>query len=247
METSRSRCMTRGARPRARLRRHGRSPPHYTQVGATLLFASEIKSLLAHPCVTTAPDEDSLAGLVLDKWDNGHHTGFKRIYSVPPGQMFLARPGSVELRRHWTFDPQTRNTLSNVDEYVECFGSLFEQAVRRRMRSVRPVAVAVSGGVDSSSVLCQAAALRRRDGSLPAVGGIAMTFPADTAAHEDPFLDDLDREVRICGQDQAPGCRTATDPRSPGNRGASGNADARLGSPWSGIRAGSPGELRGDP
>lgn len=165
---------------------------HYTQAGATLLFASEIKSLLAHPCVATALDEDALAELVLDKWDDGHHTGFKRIYSVPPGQMLVARPGRVELRQHWLFNPARELRYQTLDEYLECFGSLFEQAVRRRMRSVRPVAVSVSGGVDSSSILCQAAALRRRDGSLPAVRGISMTFPAGTEAHEDPFLDDLD-------------------------------------------------------
>jgi asparagine synthase (glutamine-hydrolysing) len=166
---------------------------HYTRRGDTLLFASEIKTLLSEPGVAAVPDEDAIAELVLDKWVDGHHTGFKGIYSVPPGHMVVAGTGTIEIRRHWAFDPARRIRHGSFDQYLDEFRSLFAQAVRRRMRSSRPVAVSVSGGVDSSSLLCQAAALHAKDPGLAAVRGIALTFPPGTPANEDGFLDDLDR------------------------------------------------------
>lgn len=60
------------------------------------------------------------------------------------------------------------------------------------MRSTAPIAVSVSGGVDSSAIFCQAAALSRRDSGLPAVCGISMTFPAGSLADEQRFLDEID-------------------------------------------------------
>jgi asparagine synthase (glutamine-hydrolysing) len=168
---------------------------HYTRRDDTLLFASEIKTLLSEPGVSAVQDEDAIAEIVLDKWLDGHHTCFKNIYSVPPGHMIVATAGRVEVRRHWAFDPSREIRYSSFDEYLEEFRSLFEQAVRRRLRSARPVAVSVSGGVDSSSILCQAATLKAREPALAAARGVAMTFPHGTEAHEDAFLDDIDRSL----------------------------------------------------
>lgn len=165
---------------------------HYTQVAGRLLFASEIKSLLAHPGVSAKPDEDALADLVLDRSVDGHRTCFQGIYSVPPGHLLLATPDTISLRQHWMFDPTREVRYRTFDEYAECFRTLFEQAVRRRMRSTAPIAVSVSGGVDSSAIFCQAAALSRRDSGLPAVCGISMTFPAGSLADEQRFLDEID-------------------------------------------------------
>jgi asparagine synthase (glutamine-hydrolysing) len=55
------------------------------------------------------------------------------------------------------------------------------------------VAVAVGGGVDSSAIFCQAAALVRRESLPVSLHGIAMTFAAGTPADEQAFLDDLER------------------------------------------------------
>jgi asparagine synthase (glutamine-hydrolysing) len=168
---------------------------HYTRRGDTLFFASDIKSLLSQPGVDAVYDEDAIAEIVLDKWLDGHRTCFKDIYSVPPGHLIVAGAGRIEIHRQWAFDPSREIRYSSFDQYLEEFRSLFEQAVRRRLHSPRPVAVSVSGGVDSSSILCQAAALNAREPALAAVRGIAMTFPDETEAHEDAFLDDIDRSL----------------------------------------------------
>ena len=126
---------------------------YYCPLPGGVLFASEIKSILADPRVSARPDEDGLAELVLDDWCDEHRTCFKGIYSVPPGHLLVATRDRLVLREHWAFDPAQQIRYRSFAEYSECFRLLFEQSVRRRLRSAHPVAVAVSGGVDSSAIL----------------------------------------------------------------------------------------------
>ena len=172
-------------------------PLYYCALPGVLLFASEIKCLLAHPGVTASIDEDALAELVLDYWCDAHRTCFKGIYSVPPGYAVVATGGRVDQRAQWTFDPMRQVRYRSFDDYRDHFRLLFEQAVRRRLRGSDRVAVQVSGGIDSSSVFCQAADLLRRE-SLPlTLHGVSMTFPAGTPADEQQFLDDIERQWQL--------------------------------------------------
>ena len=167
-------------------------PLYYSVVPGAVLFASEIKCLLADPRVTAQPDEDGLAALVLDDWCDPHLTCFKGIYSVPPGHLFMATRHRNLLREHWAFDPSREIRYRSADEYGECFRSLFEQSVRRRLRSAHPVAVSLSGGLDSSAIFCQAATLIRRESAPVALRGVAMTFPAGSPADERAFLNEIE-------------------------------------------------------
>lgn len=165
---------------------------YYCPLPGRLLFASEIKCILADPGVSASPDEDSLAELVLDYWCDGERTCFNGIYSVPPGQLVLASGDRIERREHWTFDPSRQVRYRSFDEYRDNFKSLFEQAVRRRLRSAHPVAIEVSGGVDSSSIFCQAGTIVR-DEALPVrLHGVTLTYPPESAAHEDEFLAEIE-------------------------------------------------------
>ncbi len=170
----------------------GARPLYYTQFGRTLLFGSEIKSLLAIPGVKRAPDEDAIADLVLDRWIDPHRTCFRDIYAVPPGHALHATPDRLIVRRHQDFDPCREIRYRSLDEYAEAFRDVFKQSIRRRIRSPRPVAVSVSGGVDSSSIFCQAAALARQDSAHQGIRGISMTFPAGSPADEEAFVSTLD-------------------------------------------------------
>jgi asparagine synthase (glutamine-hydrolysing) len=174
----------------------GTRPLYYCRSGERVLFASEIKSLLADPRVPRKPDAEALADLVLDRWDDGRRTCFDGIHSVPPGYVLIASSRRMTLERHWSFETTRELRYRDASQYVEHFRSVFEQAVKRRLRGAARVAIAVSGGVDSSSVYCQAEALARRDPSMSRPRGISMTFPRGSAADESGFLADIERH---CG------------------------------------------------
>lgn len=177
-------------RPRLLLVRDsvGVRPLYYAQVGRTVLFASEIKALLAHPAVEARPDEGRLAEFLLEHVQGPAATFFEGIRSVPPAHAVTFDPESVRLRRYWDFDPARRLRLGSFPEYAEEFRRLFRQAVRRRLRSEHPVAVSVSGGLDSSAILCAAEELRREGEAVPPVFGISYTAPGDAAADEAAYL-----------------------------------------------------------
>jgi asparagine synthase (glutamine-hydrolysing) len=168
-------------------------PLYYCPLPGAVLFASEIKCLLADPRVTARPDEDALAALVLDYWCEDHRTCFKGIFSVPPGHAVVVTRDRLEMRKHWTFDPSRQVRHRSFGEYRDHFRFLFDQSVRRRLRSAHPVAVTVSGGVDSSSIFCTAAALVRTDAMPVTLHGISLTYAKDTPADEQAFLDEIER------------------------------------------------------
>jgi asparagine synthase (glutamine-hydrolysing) len=85
-----------------------------------------------------------------------HLTPYVGIYSVPPSSSVLLRPGRHIVRKYWDFDPHKRIRYRTDAEYEEHFRVVFAEAVRRRLRSDSPILAELSGGMDSSSIVCMA-------------------------------------------------------------------------------------------
>ena len=178
----------------------GVRPLYYCRTGDTFLFASEIKALLAHPGVRTRPNDDMLAKCVFGEFEQEDQwsTCFEGVSSLAPSHMAILTRGGFATRRYWDFDPARRIRLGSFPEYVEAFRHHFEQAVRRRLRSAYPVAVALSGGLDSSSVFCVAQSLKRANsGGYPSTFGVSNTFPEGSPSDERVFLTDIERQYGI--------------------------------------------------
>src|ERR1700733_6008076 len=105
-----------------------------------------------------ALDYEYLAGW-LGMFSATHLTPYAGISSVPPGCFVSIKPGGQTLTKYWEFDPAKRVHCATDAEYEERFRSLFAQSLRRRIRSDTPVLAELSGGVDSSSIVCMADAL----------------------------------------------------------------------------------------
>jgi len=174
----------------------GTRPLYYCALPRALVFASEIKCILAHPEVAARVDEDALADLMLDGYTDRSRTCFHNILSVPPGHAVVATSQTIETREHWDFDPHRSIRCRSLDEYAEAFRPVFDEAVRRRVRSAHPVAFSVSGGVDSSAIFAQAARSRSASGGGAALRGISLAGTAGSAADERRFVDSLEAE---CG------------------------------------------------
>src|SRR5262249_18316560 len=81
---------------------------YYYRSGATFLFASEIKALLAHPGVSTRPNDDVLADYIfqgLPGPDERGETFFEGIFSLPPAFLGVLTPKGFMTRRYWDFRP----------------------------------------------------------------------------------------------------------------------------------------------
>lgn len=170
---------------------------YYYRTGDLFLFASEIKAIVAHPRVVRRPNDDIVAEFLTHNCfynNNPGETFFKDIYAIAPGQLALVKPHSFTTRQFWDFDPSRILRLNSFQDYAEAFRHLFAQAVGRRLRSAYPVAVLLSGGLDSSSIFCQAERLRQGSPDHnPAILGISYAASDGSPADEQTFLRDIER------------------------------------------------------
>jgi asparagine synthase (glutamine-hydrolysing) len=83
-------------------------------------------------------------------------TPYREISQVPPGQFVRIRNRSVSAERFWRFSPTSPIRYKTDTEYEEHFRHVFRQSVQRRLRSDSPILVELSGGLDSSSIVCMA-------------------------------------------------------------------------------------------
>jgi asparagine synthase (glutamine-hydrolysing) len=179
----------------------GIRPLYYFHSDRLFVFASEIKALLAHPHIEARPDDEGLADFMLVSSrpvDRQEITCFAGISALVPAHVAIVTPTRKVTRRYWDFDTGHVLTFRSFGEYVEAFQERFAEAVRRRVRSARPVAVSLSGGLDSSSIFCQAQTLRRAGSAdCPEPIGISYTGAEGSDADETRYLAEIEREYGI--------------------------------------------------
>lgn len=141
--------------------RMGVKPFYYHINAQRFLFASEIKTLLVDPATPCQPDEQSVYKyLVFGYVHFGEATFFQEIKQLPAGHYveIYSQPGASSPQPicYWQLDhkkyaPEIRST-----EAIQHFRHLFFDSVRLRLQSDVPVGTCLSGGLDSSSIVCVA-------------------------------------------------------------------------------------------
>jgi len=170
--------------------RFGIVPLYWTIQDDWLLFASEIKSLLASGMVSAEADLQGIDQLFSFSALPGPTTCFKGIQLLPPGKFLEITPdfvrGSksrVEERTYWSMDfPDAGDELNPKDptKLIDEFEEILLGAVERRLRADVPVGSYLSGGIDSSLIVALARHIR---------GKPLSTY---TVRMDDPELDELD-------------------------------------------------------
>ena len=120
-----------------------------------------------------------------------HLTPYEGIRAVPPSSFVLLKPGKpAEISKYWDFDPSKKIRYRTDAEYEEHFRSALATAVERRLRSDRPVLAELSGGLDSSSIVCMADDLiARGQADCPRLDTISWFD--DTYDHIEPDTNEL--------------------------------------------------------
>jgi asparagine synthase (glutamine-hydrolysing) len=142
-----------------------------------LAFGSEPKAVLAHPETPRRLNEALIAThLSVDLMGGPEETYYQDVLRLAPGHALSAGRDGLRVWRHWNPEVRSELRLRSDKAYAEAFWDLFTEAVRCRTRSAFPVATTLSGGLDSSSVACTLAKLRRETGSGP-VPAFSSVFP----------------------------------------------------------------------
>ncbi len=116
-------------------------------------------STVLDPLVTSANkielNEEYIAGWFA-MFPAAHLTPYKGIHSVPPSSYVSVRGGRAVTVAYWDFDPRKKIRYRTDSEYEEHFRNAFTQSVGRRLCSENPVIAELSGGMDSTSIVCVA-------------------------------------------------------------------------------------------
>jgi asparagine synthase (glutamine-hydrolysing) len=83
-------------------------------------------------------------------------TPYVGIHSVPPSSLVLLKASGHTVIKYWDFNPGKLIRYRSDTEYEEHFRAVFRESVRRRLRSDTPVLAELSGGMDSTSIVCMA-------------------------------------------------------------------------------------------
>ena len=142
--------------------RLGVKPLYYTRQQGMLLFASEIKAILAHPQITADLNPEAMGHYLTFKTSPAPWTMFAGIQKLPPGSVLISdRQGNLSVRPYWDFVSAVDGPSGETGEAdtVERVRGLFSKAVAKRMIADVPVGAFLSGGLDSSAVVAQMTAL----------------------------------------------------------------------------------------
>lgn len=113
-------------------------------------------------------EEEFIAGW-LSFFPATHLTPYAGIQAVPPSSFVSLTNGKRTITKYWDFDAGKRIRYHADTEYEEQFRGVFSESVRRRLRSDSPVLAELSGGMDSSAIVCMADELVLAHGGSQAV------------------------------------------------------------------------------
>lgn len=166
--------------------RVGIRPLFYAHIAGRLLFASEVKAILAVEPQAAVLDEQGLAQVFTFWGTVGERTVFKGIHSLPAGQLLIVERGAERRQAYWdwTFPEGPGRTDLAPDEAAEALDGLLSEVVREQLHADVPVGAYLSGGLDSSGI---AAYAREAVGTLQT---FSLTF-------DDPEFDESAYQRRM--------------------------------------------------
>ncbi|WP_316396900.1 asparagine synthase (glutamine-hydrolyzing) [Bradyrhizobium sp. 33ap4] len=136
--------------------RFGIKPMLYALSSERFVFASEQRALARSGLVETSLDVDVARRLLLDPFgiEGSERTLFAQLRRLQGGHCMWLRQGRVQVRRWWRTVDHLPAVPDTETERVERFRDLFQDSVALRMRSDVPIGTCLSGGFDSSAVIC---------------------------------------------------------------------------------------------
>ena len=160
--------------------RVGIKPLYYYLSDKCLIFASEIKAILADPEVQTEVVPEMIDRFLSFYYVPGEQTLFRNVYKLAPGSSMVVRAGAVQTRKYWDlgFSP---SAISEQEAEAQ-LSALLEESLQLHMISDVPVGFLLSGGIDSTAMLGLAVGKTNR-----ALSSYTIGFSGGAVTDERPY------------------------------------------------------------
>jgi asparagine synthase (glutamine-hydrolysing) len=156
----------------------GWRPLLWTFDGKTFGFATEPRSLVLGLGLERRLNEAAVGEYLAQRFATQDDTFWHGVQRLPPGSALSLE--DAHLRRwHWHDGPFEDLSRLSATDHVDRFRALFDQALVATTRATGPVAAQLSGGLDSSSVVCRATELYRAGRIDRPIEAISARFPGE--------------------------------------------------------------------
>lgn len=135
--------------------RFGEKPFYYAFVENELIYASEIKAIIASGLVKTTVNEQSLSHYLQHLYVHPHHSIYNEIFVLPPAHYLVFKNNKISIKKYWQL-PQQQLKISFEEAKEECY-RLLNKSVEQQLVADVTVGAFLSGGLDSSTITALAA------------------------------------------------------------------------------------------
>lgn len=145
----------------------GQRSLYYRVDSRSFAAASEIQQLFQDPTVAIEPNIEHIQKFLVPHYvfrneQDQATTFYQGILAIPAGHSLTINDSTINVRPYWTFTAPKEVRYRTEAEYVEHFRDLFFGVVRDHVRTSYPTGAMLSGGLDSSTVVCTAQELFSR-------------------------------------------------------------------------------------
>ena len=196
--------------------RLGVKPLYWARTGDVVVFASELKSLLASGLVEADLDYEAIDAYLALGFVPAPRTPLAGVEKLLPGHRLVVEDGRVRTEPYWEYPKPQPSPLGRVDEHAAELLALLEESVRLRLMSDVPLGAMLSGGLDSSLVVALMArnmaepvktftvgfAEDREHNELAAARHVARVFGTDHHELELSYRDTVDLEELVWALDE---------------------------------------------
>ena len=176
----------------------GVRPFYYFRSDSMFAFGSEIHAIITLENVPKRLNESRVVDYLVDELerDDTQSTFYKDILRLPAGHSLTVNRERLVLRDYWQLKSPPTLKLRSLKEYGEAFCEVFVEAVRCRLRSNGPVASTLSGGIDSSSVVCTIRELLASELPQP-LHTISLMGADEAQCGETPYIKEVLKGGRV--------------------------------------------------
>ena len=138
--------------------RVGVKPLHYAALTDSIVFGSEIKSLLQDPAVPRDWSAEAIDAYLTLLYIPAPATVFRAIKKLPPAHYLVAEDGAITVRSYWDLEfgdksDQRLHRDGTEEHHLRDIDQALREAVRLRLISDVALGAFLSGGIDSSAVV----------------------------------------------------------------------------------------------
>jgi asparagine synthase (glutamine-hydrolysing) len=152
----------------------------------SVLWSNALEALLVGEDRLPELSEEYLAGW-LSFFPEAYRTPYREIVSVPPASFVRVTPGNVSVHKYWNLESAKPVRYRTDRQYEEHFVSVFREAVRRRIACSSPILAELSGGMDSTSIVCMADSIVQMNAGFPRIDTVTYFDSEESNWDELPF------------------------------------------------------------